>query len=143
MLKVLQVRIQEQESCRFKNSKYVSLDQSRKQFSWLNCVSAEFYSIVIHIVYMSLFPNVHWCAFLSISGKTGTFNQDLLPFLATFELEVLDWDLWCIWAFYCNKVVLVFEHFILYVSFVTDCQRGRLLGSKSLEQLANREHKLV
>ena len=40
-------------------------------------------------------------------------------------------------------VVLVFEHFILYVSFVTNCQMGRLLGSKSLEQLANREHKLV
>ena len=37
-------------------------------------------------------------------------------------------------------VVLVFEYFILYVSFVTNCQRGRLLGSKSLEQLANREH---
>ena len=37
-------------------------------------------------------------------------------------------------------VVLVFEHFILYESFVTNCERGRLLGSKSLEQLANREH---
>ena len=37
-------------------------------------------------------------------------------------------------------VVLVFKHFILDVSFVTDCQRGKLLGSKSLEQLANREH---
>ena len=30
----------------------------------------------------------------------------------------------------------------MYVSFVTDCQRGRLLGSKSLEQLPNREHKI-
>ena len=40
-------------------------------------------------------------------------------------------------------VVLVFEHFIFYVSFVTDCQMGRLLGSKSLEQLANCEHKLI
>ena len=29
----------------------------------------------------------------------------------------------------------------MYVSFVTDCQRERLLGSKSLEQSANREHK--
>ena len=37
-------------------------------------------------------------------------------------------------------VVLVFEHFILYESFVTNCQRGRLLDSKSLEQLTNREH---
>ena len=25
-----------------------------------------------------------------------------------------------------------FKHFILYVRFVTDCQRGRLLGSKDL-----------
>ena len=40
-------------------------------------------------------------------------------------------------------VVLVFEHFILYESFVMNCQRGNLLGSKCLEQLANREHKLV
>ena len=40
-------------------------------------------------------------------------------------------------------VVLVFEHFILYESFVTNCQRGSLLDSKCLEQLANREHKLV
>ena len=42
-----------------------------------------------------------------------------------------------------NKKKITFEHFILYVSFVTNCQRGRLLGSKRLEQLANREHKLV
>ena len=41
------------------------------------------------------------------------------------------------------QVVLVFEHFILYESFVTNCQRRSLLGSKCLEQLANREHKLV
>ena len=40
-------------------------------------------------------------------------------------------------------VVLVFEHFVLYESFVTNYQRGSLLGSKCLEQLANREHKLV
>ena len=40
-------------------------------------------------------------------------------------------------------VVLVFKHFILYVSFVTNSQRERLLGSKSLEQLANREQKLI
>ena len=40
-------------------------------------------------------------------------------------------------------VVLVFEHFILYESFVTNCQKGSLLGSKCLEQLTNREHKLV
>ena len=40
-------------------------------------------------------------------------------------------------------VVLVFEHFILYESFVMNCQRGSLLGSKCLEQLANHEHKLV
>ena len=40
-------------------------------------------------------------------------------------------------------VVLVFEHFILYESFVMNCQMGSLLGSKCLEQLANREHKLV
>ena len=40
-------------------------------------------------------------------------------------------------------VVLVFEHFIFYESFVTNCQRESLLGSKCLEQLANREHKLV
>ena len=40
-------------------------------------------------------------------------------------------------------VVLVYDHFILYESFVMNCQRGSLLGSKCLEQLANREHKLV
>ena len=68
-------------------------------------------------------------------------DQDLLPFLVTFGLEVLDWNLWCIWAFYGNRTVLVFEYFILYVSFVTDCQKERLLDSKSLEQLANHEHK--
>ena len=41
-----------------------------------------------------------------------------------------------------------FKHFILYVCFITDCQRGRLLGSKDLglniwnhilNVLANRE----
>ena len=37
-------------------------------------------------------------------------------------------------------VVLVFEHFILYESFVANCQRGRLLDTKSLEQLVNCEH---
>ena len=31
----------------------------------------------------------------------------------------------------------------MYASFVTDHQRGILLGSKNLEQLANYEHKLV
>ena len=30
---------------------------------------------------------------LSVSGKTGTFDQDLLPVLATSKLGVLDWDL--------------------------------------------------
>ena len=70
-------------------------------------------------------------------------NQDLLPLLANPGLGVLDWDLLCIWVFYCNSAILVFEHFILYVSFVTDCKRGRLLGSKSLEKLAKRELKLV
>ena len=70
-------------------------------------------------------------------------DQDLRPLLATFRFEVINWDLWCNWTFYSNWVILVFEHFILYVSFVTDGQRGRLLSSKSLEQLPNREHKLV
>ena len=40
-------------------------------------------------------------------------------------------------------VVLVFDHFILYVSFVMNCQKGRLFGSKSLEQLPNHEYKLL
>ena len=40
-------------------------------------------------------------------------------------------------------VVLVFKHIIFYESFVMNCQMGSLLGSKCLEQLANREHKLV
>ena len=31
----------------------------------------------------------------------------------------------------------------MYVSFINDYQKGRLLGSKSLEQLANREYKHV
>ena len=70
-------------------------------------------------------------------------DQDLLPLLATFRLEILDWDLWCIWKIYCNRAILLVKHFILYVSFVMDWQSWRLLGSKSLEQLANREHKLV
>ena len=69
-------------------------------------------------------------------------DQHLLHLFATFGLEVLDWSLWCNWAYYCNMAVLVFEHCIMYVSFVTDCQRGRLLGSKSLEQLPNCEHKI-
>ena len=30
------------------------------------------------------------------------FDQDLLTLLATFRLGVLDWDLWCNWAIYCN-----------------------------------------
>ena len=47
-----------------------------------------------------------------------------------------------IWEFYCNRVVPIFEHFILYESYFTDCQRRRLLGSKILEQLANCEYKL-
>ena len=106
-----------------------------------------FYLLLLHICYL-LFICLyfHTCIdvlFWVFQERQVYSNQDLLPLLATFGLEVLDWNLWCILAFYCNWVVLVFEHFILYVSFVMDCQKGRLLGSKSLEQLTNHEHKLV
>ena len=61
------------------------------------------------------------------------FDQDLLPLIGNFlvrslRLEfVMKLDILLYW------VVLVFEHFILYESFVTNYQRERLLGSKSLE----------
>ena len=107
-----------------------------------------FYLLLLHICYSFLFICLyfHTCGdvhFWVFQERQVHFDQNLLPLQATFRFEVLDWDLWCNWAFYCNRAILVFEHFILYVSFVMDCQRGRLLGSKILEQLANHEHKLV
>ena len=70
-------------------------------------------------------------------------DQDLLPLLATSWLGSLILKFVMKLGILLYWVVLVFEYFILYESFVTNCQRGRLLGSKSLEQLANCEHKLI
>ena len=105
------------------------------------------YLLLLHICYL-LFICLyfHTCInvlFWVFQERKVHSDQDLLPFLVTFGLEVLDWNLWCICAFYGNRTVLVFEYFILYVSFVTDCQKERLLDSKSLEQMANCEYKLV
>ena len=70
-------------------------------------------------------------------------DQDLLPLLATSWLGSLRLEFVMQLGILLYWVVLVIAHFILYESFVTNCLRGRLLGFKSLEQLANREHKLV
>ena len=105
------------------------------------------YFLLLHICYvLFIYLYCHTCGdvlFWVFQERQVHSNQDLLSFIATSRLGVLDLDLWYNWAYYCNRVVLVFEHFILYASFVTDCQRKRLLGSKSLKQLANYEHKLV
>ena len=105
------------------------------------------YLLLLHISYLLfIYLYFHTCGdvhFWVFQERQVYSNQDLLSPLATFRFEVLGWNLWYNWAFYCNWVVFVFEHFILYINFVTDCQRGRLLGSKSFEQLANCEHKLV
>ena len=58
-----------------------------------------------------------------------------LQLMDSSQVEFFVMDILLYW------VVLVFEHFILYESFVTNCQRGSLLGYKCLEQLANREHR--
>lgn len=80
---------------------------------------------------------------LSVSGKMGTFDQDLLPLIGNFLVRSLRLEFVMYLGILLYWVVLVFEHFILYESFVTNCQMWRLLSSKSLKQLANREHKLV
>ena len=105
------------------------------------------YLLLLHICYL-LFICLYFrpCSdvlFWVFQERQVHSDQDLLSLIVTCRLGVLDWDLWCNWAYYCNWVVLVFEHVIFYISFVTDCQRGRLLGSKSLEQLANHDLKLV
>ena len=90
------------------------------------------YCIYIYIYIICLY--FHTCIdvlFWVFHERQVHSDQDLLPLIATFKLGVLDWDLWCNWVYYCNKVALVFEHFILYVSFVTDYEKGRFLGSKS------------
>ena len=105
MLKVLQVRIQEQGSCKFRNSKYVSLDQLRSQTMFLQNFKALWFILFICLY----FHTCIYVLFLAFQDRRVHFNQDLLPFLATSELEVLDWDLWCIWAFYCNRAWYRFE----------------------------------
>ena len=49
----------------------------------------------------------------------------LIQSCCCLHLQLID-RLNCIWAI-CN-----FEHFMVVMCFVTDCQRGRLLGSKTL-----------
>ena len=92
-----------------------------------------FYICVPYCLYVFLSKHAVICSFECFQERQVHSDQDILPLLATSRLGVLDQNFCCIWAFLLYWVVLVFEHFILYVSFVTNCQRGRLLGSKSLE----------
>ena len=99
----------------------------------LVCIFVICFSLIIYGFYVFLSTHVVMCSFECFQEREVRFDQDLLPLIATSRLGVLDWDFCCIWAFLLYCVVLVFEHFILYVNFVTNCQIGRLLGFKSLE----------
>ena len=99
----------------------------------LVCIFVICFSLIIYGFYVFLSTHVVMCSFECFQERQVHFDQDLLPLIATSRLGVLDWDFCCIWAFLLYWVVLVFEHFILYVNFVTNCQIGRLLGFKSLE----------
>ena len=59
-------------------------------------------------------------------------SQVLLPLLATSRLGVLDWNLWCIWAIIYYWAIFALSILCCVMCFVTDCQRGSLLGSKTL-----------
>ena len=72
------------------------------------------------------------CSFEYFQERQVHSNQDFLPLLATSRLGVLDWDLWCIWAF------LLYMGIMLYICFVTDCQRRRLFGFEFV-MLANHD----
>ena len=73
-----------------------------------------FYIVFHIIVYMSFFPHIRWCVLECFQERQVHSNQDLLHLFVTSRLGVLDWDLWCIWAFYCIwelcYVVCVFCH---------------------------------
>ena len=107
----------------------------------LVCIFVICFSFIIYCLYVFISTHVVMCSFECFHERQVHSDQDILPLLVTSRLGVLDYNFCCIWAFLLYWVVLVFKHFILYVSFVTNCQRGRLLSSKSLEQLVNREHK--
>ena len=107
----------------------------------LVCIFVICFSFIIYCLYVFISTHVVMCSFECFHERQVHSDQDILPLLVTSRLGVLDYNFCCIWAFLLYWVVLVFEQFILYVSFVTNFQRGRLLGFKSLEQLANREHK--
>ena len=77
------------------------------------------------------------------SGKTGTFWSKPSTSSCNFYVWSLRLGFVMEWGILLYWVVLVFDHFILYVSFVMNCQKGRLFGSKSLEQLPNHEYKLL
>ena len=66
------------------------------------------------IIYVFLSTHVVMCSFECFQERQVHSNQDLLPLFVTSRLGVLDWDLWCIWAFYCIwelcYVVCVFCH---------------------------------
>ena len=109
----------------------------------LVCIFVICFSLIIYCLYVLFSKNAVMCFLQCFQERQVHYDQYLLPLIATSRLGVLDQNFCCIWAFLLYWVVLIFEYFILYVSFVTNCQRGRLLGSKSLEKLANCEHKFM
>ena len=72
------------------------------------------YCVSYYCLYIFLSTHSVMCSFECFQERQVHSNQDLLHLFVTSRLGVLDWDLWCIWAFYCIwelcYVVCVFCH---------------------------------
>ena len=64
------------------------------------------FHICCYLLFICLY--FHTCSdvlFWVFQERHVHFDQDLLPLLVTSSLGVLDWDLWCIWTFYCMRAL--------------------------------------
>ena len=92
-----------------------------------------FFYILFHIiVYMSLFPHMRWCVCWVFQERQVHFDQDLLPLIGNFLVRSLRL------GFVMYLGILLYMGIMLYVCFVTDWQRGRLLGFEFV-MLANHD----
>ena len=85
----------------------------------------------MHIFLFSYFPIFifHTCVYAFCLVFQEIYK--LIQLSCCLHLQLMDSSLveFVVMGILLYWVVLVFEHFILYESFVTNCQRGSLLGS--------------
>ena len=88
--------------------------------------------ICYFLVYMSFFPHMRWCVYWVFQERQVHSVQDLLPLIGNFLVRNLRL------GFVMYLGILLYMDIMLYVCFVTDCQRGRLLGFEFV-MLANHD----